>query len=310
VKAFALLLAFLLPQEPIAIRDGNLVFRAWPGTVPLAETLLRRVGNEPLPGLPLDVLRGPPDIQILLPGDEATFDSITGGRTPDWGAGVALPDQGIIVLPAYVSSRGTLPELPRVLRHELAHVALQRHVGAARVPRWFSEGYATWAAGQLDADAGWILRLAFLLGRAPPLDSLTLTWPEGAADARVAYLLSASAVEYLHANGGDRVLGIFLDRWRESGNFEGALRGTYGLTLEQLEHFWGRSVRRHYGWLLFFAQATVLWAVFTVVVLILWMIRKRRDRQRLERLRATEPPDDPAYWMPEPPPDTDERPPA
>lgn len=309
MKPLALLLALLLPQEPVSIRDGNLIVRAWPGTVPLAESLLGR-SHTPFPGLPADVLDQPPAIRILLPGDEAAFDAVTGGRTPDWGAGVALPDSGIIVLPAYASPRGRLPDLPRVLRHELAHVALQRYLGAARVPRWFSEGYATWAAGQLDADAGWILRLAFLTRRAPPLDSITLTWPEGAADARVAYLLSASAVEYLHDNGGERVLAIFLEQWRASGSFENALRGTYGLTIEQLEHYWGRAVRRRYGWLLFFAQATVLWAIFTVIALILWTIRRRRDRRRLERLRATEPPDDPAYWMPEPPVEGDERPPA
>jgi hypothetical protein len=249
------------------------------------------------PVLPPGVLEGEPRIHIHLANDEAAFDSLTGGRAPDWGAGVAFPGSGVIVLPAYASSRAGQHALGQVLMHELAHLALQRYLGPAQVPHWFSEGYATWSAGQFDESAGWLLRLAFLTGRAPPLDSLALEWPAGAVDARVAYLLSASAVTWLHANGGDRAFGIFLERWRVSRHFEGALRATYGLTIGQLETWWARSVRRRYGWLLFVAQSAVIWALTGLLVLVLVIIRRRRDRLRLERLRATEPPDDPAYWL-------------
>src|SRR5690606_22708565 len=133
-----------------------------------------------------------------LAPDAARFNELTGGRAPEWGAGVAIPDAGVVVLPGYNSARAATGRLPRILRHELAHVALHRHVAPSRVPRWFSEGYATWAAGQLDPEAGWMLRLAFLAGSAPPLDSLTIRWPAGQIDARIAYLLSASVIQYLH----------------------------------------------------------------------------------------------------------------
>jgi hypothetical protein len=188
-------------------------------------------------------------------------------------------------------------DLPIVLRHEIAHVALERMLSPAAVPRWFTEGYATWAAGQLDLEAGWLLRLAFVTGRAPPLDSLVLGWPAGAADARVAYLLSASAVQWLHERGGDRALGLFFQRWKENGRMEIALRSTYGLTLGQFERYWIRSVRRRYGWLVFFAQASVAWTILTLIVLLMFVQRRRRDRQRMQRLRDNEPPDAPAYWL-------------
>jgi hypothetical protein len=233
---------------------------------------------------------------VFLAPDELRFDSLTGARAPDWGAGVAYPDRGIIVLPAYASRRASPQDLPRVLRHELAHVALQRWLGAVRSPRWFTEGYATWAAGQFDENAGWLLRLAFLTGRAPPLDSLALDWPMQPTDARVAYLLSASAIAWLDERGGERSLRLFFESWRENASFERALFDVYGFTTATLEEHWSKSVRGRYGWLLFLGQSVVIWALTAVFVFVLFLIRRRRDRRKLAQLVATEPPDLPAYW--------------
>ncbi|MGH7574236.1 MAG: peptidase MA family metallohydrolase [Longimicrobiales bacterium] len=284
--------------RPQAVVSGNVVVHHGPGGEPLARALITPPGVlAPLPGLPDTLLERPPPIHVHLAATPAEFDSLTGGRTPEWGAGVAFPDAGTIVLPGYGSDRGPTGELPRVLRHELAHVALHRYLGTAQVPRWFSEGYATWAAGQLDTDAAWLLRIAFITRRAPPIDSIALDWPVGEVDARIAYLLSASVLDYLHAQGGERALRIFLERWRDSRSFDDALRRTYGLTIGQLERYWGESVRRRYGWLLFFAQSAVLWAIAAAIVIALYAMRRRRNRIRLARLRAAEIPDIPAYWL-------------
>ena len=262
----------------------------------LAQALARAALATPLPALPPDILADS-TVTIYLARDEASFDSLTGGRAPEWGAGVAFPDAGIIVLPAFTSRRGGEIDLAGVLRHEIAHVALQRWLGGLRSPVWFTEGYATWSAGQLDNEAGWLLRLAFVTGRAPPLDSLALSWPAGAMDARVAYLLSASAVEFLHRGGGDRVMRILLERWRSSGSFETALFQVYGYGPAQFEDIWSKDVRRRYGWLRFLAQSVVVWTVVGFLVVALFIIRRRRDRRKLARLRETEPPDRPAYWL-------------
>lgn len=228
-----------LRAQPQQIVSGNVVVHHGPDGERLARTLVAPPAVlAPLPGLPDTLLERPPPIHVHLAATPAQFDSLTGSRAPEWGAGVAFPDAGVIVLPGYASDRGRTLDLPRVLRHELAHVALHRYLGDAPVPRWFSEGYATWAAGQLDADAAWLLRIAFITRRAPPIDSLALDWPRGVIDARVAYLLSASILEYLHAEGGDRALRIFFERWRDRRDFEDALRRTYGLTLGQLERYW------------------------------------------------------------------------
>jgi hypothetical protein len=293
-----------LPRA-IALPDGvNLVY--WPGQSWLAGRLAERLRQlPPLPALPPDVLDEAGGVRVFLAPDEATFNALSGGRAPEWGAGVALPGQGLAVVPAYASDRVALNRLLPVIRHELAHLALHAYLAPARPPRWFDEGYAVWASGSFDAEAAWLLRLAFATGRAPPLDSLALRWPVLEQDARVAYLLSATTVGYLVDRGGERVLRIFLERWRASGDMEVALRETYGLNLGLFEVHWREEVRRRYGWALFFSQTLIFWLFAAALLLLLRGIRRRRDRERLEELRRTEPPATPAYWLEEeePPPE-------
>lgn len=279
---------------------GALHFVFWPRTRTLAETLARDALRAPFPGIERAVLAQGTPLTIYITPDERTFSRQTGGLAPEWGAGVAFPRENVIVLPGYTSERGGAQDLRNVLRHELAHVALQRRLGEVRVPRWFTEGYATWSARQLDADAGWLLRLAFVFERAPALDSLELAWPGAETDARVAYLLSATAVEYLYSLGPPETFDRFLDAWAAHGNLEQALRGEYRLSSAQFERIWRKEVKSRYGWLLFLTQGAVLGLFFTVTALVLFVIRRRRDRRKLAQLRANEPPDAPAFWL-EPP---------
>jgi hypothetical protein len=163
------------------------------------------------------------------------------------------------------------------------------------VPRWFDEGYAQWASSW-DPSEVWRLRLLLATGRAPPLDSLSLDWPRDAASARAAYLLSATALEYLVRESGERGLSLLIDHWMRSGSFEAALRATYGVTQGQLEEHWRAYVRRRYGWLLVASHSLVLWSGLALMLLVLLGVRRRRDRERMARLRASEPPDSPDYW--------------
>jgi hypothetical protein len=236
-------------------------------------------------------------IRIYLAADEPAFRALTGGVAPHWGAGIAFPDSGVIILPAFSSERGGVRDLGPVVRHELAHVELQRYLPGLRIPSWFTEGYAVWSAGQLDPDADWYLRLSFITGRAPSLDSLELGWPASQMDARVAYLLAASAIAYLYSFGGEPALSEFLTRWRQTGSFEQSMRLTYRMSSPQFERLWAAHVRSHYGWLLFLAQGVVIWAFITLLVLVLIFFRRRRDRRRLADLRKSEPPDAPAFWI-------------
>jgi len=263
----------------------------------LARRVLDLLQGQPrLPGLP-DSL--PARVTAYLAHSPEAFDALTGGRVPEWRAGVALPEIGLMVLPTG-EGRGLLDaEGRRVLRHEWAHLGLYQALQGMRAPRWFDEGYAQWASGGFDATEGWRLRILLALGRAPPLDSLTLTWPRDRPSAGAAYLLAASAVTYLLGGSGERGLEVFFERWRAERSFEAALRQTFGVTTSQLEEDWRRHVRRQYGWLFVLSHSVVFWMALALVLLAMVRIRRTRNRERMARLRAREAPDQPAFWAAE-----------
>jgi hypothetical protein len=286
--------------QEASLRRHDVVLHYWPGQARLAASLLPQDAGFRFPGLPADVLQRDEPVNVYLAPDAVRWDSLTGGRSPDWGAGLAYPHQGVVIIPGYVSDRAGTHTLPVILRHELAHIALQRTMPGVNIPRWFNEGYATWAAGQFDADAGWMLRLAFVTQRAPPLDSITLDWPLLEADARLAYLLSASAVRYLHSLGTDQTFERFLASAAAHGDFERALREVYILSSPQFERLWRAHVRRSFGWLQIFAQSMFIWLILTLFVLLLFVVRRRRNRARMDVLLRSELPDEPAYWLDRP----------
>jgi uncharacterized membrane protein len=271
---------------PLALAADSLRVVYWPGDRGLAERTLR-AARAPLhlPGLP-DAAPYTVGTIVLAP-TLALYDSAAGGAAPGWSAGIARPDERLIVLPAFSSPRTPDGDPIAALRHERVHLALHAHLGDI-IPRWFDEGYATWAAGEWDEGTGWEIRLALLRGAAPPLDSLTLDWPARASDARLAYLLSASAVRFLSERGGERGLAAFFNAWRASGSFDSALRTVYLTTPATFEAQWRAMVKRRYGWLLAISQVGVFWVVLTGLVLLLGIARRRRDRQTLARMEAEE----------------------
>src|SRR5690606_26469733 len=65
----------------------------------------------------------------------------------------------------------------------------------------------------------------------------------------------------------------------------------------QFERLWRAHVKRRFGWLQVLAQTAFIWAIATMLVIALFIRRRRRDRARMAQLREAEIPDSPAYWM-------------
>ena len=260
----------------------------------VAERVLELLDAQPpLPGLPEGV---PIGVEVFLAHSSVAFDELTGGVVPDWRAGVAIPTENMLVMPTGEGVRVVDGEGLRTLRHEWAHLGLHAYLGDLRAPRWFDEGYAQWASGGFDVAGAWRLRVLLALGRAPPMDSLALRWPTDREQARTAYLLAASAVTYLLEEGGERGLAIFRERWRAQRSFDAAFRETFGVTRGQFEEDWKRHVRDRYGWLFLLSHSGLFWMLLALVLLLMVRGRQVHNREKLARLRASEIPDDPAYW--------------
>lgn len=253
-------------------------------------------GQPPLPALDPEL---PRDVHVILAPDERSFRRWSGGRPPDWSAAVAIPSLNRIVLPAGSTDRAQGTPILQVLRHEWAHIGLRQALPGLRVPRWFDEGYAQWAAGW-NRDEAWKLRVQVALGRTPPLDSLTFRWPGDRTSAESAYRIAATTIEYLVASSGEEALTLFFERWRETRRFDEALRGIYGVTSAELEEDWRAWLKKRYGWLSVVSQTTIAWLLLGVLLFFTVRARRRRTIERVAELRARELPDAPAFWNDEP----------
>lgn len=222
----------------------------------------------------------PESTMIVLAPTPRDFAAATGGGAPEWAGGVAIPDARLIVLPTYPIPNVRPADASATLRHEIAHVALAQRLPEP-IPRWFTEGYAEVAAGSWDVESGWTLRVAFVLGRAPRLDSLELAWPSGAGRARLAYLLSATMVDHLRRRTGDEGFALLMQNWRREGSLDRAVRVTWGMTMGQLEKEWRRDVKRRYGWLSVGANVGLIWLAAMLVGMLALIPRRRRNRERM-----------------------------
>lgn len=276
--------------EPVAVGapGSPVAWRAPPELERVARALAEnRKLLAPLPGIgePGAVLEGRPTVWVVE--DLGCLEAYgLGGVRPDWVAGVASSSGGFIALRAS-RERGDLSALPAVFRHELAHLALAAAAGG-RAPRWLQEGYAQYAAGSWDWREAWRLRFALLLRGGDILEGLSLGFPRDAEGARLAYLLSYTAVHELVSMAGSDGLAAFFGALRQGDGVDGALRRVYGLTLDQFEERWRGRVETRYGWLYVVSRASVFWLAVTLLLLWMGWRRRRRDRRRMEALREAE----------------------
>jgi peptidase MA superfamily protein len=286
--AFVTLALRLAAQEPIQARaveidSGRFTLVAFPRDAALAKSLLAEaLRRDTFPGLP----RPAAHARILITPDALHFHEAIGASAPEWGAAIATPDNGRIVMQG--SRASSAAGDPReTLRHELAHLALHEMLGDLP-SRWFDEGYASFAAGELARDDVLATNVALVFTGVPPLDSLDAFFQGGESRAQTGYSLARSAVAEIASLDRARGLTLFFQYWRETRSFDMALRRAYGITEAAFEMQWKSTTRRRYGALAIFADISVSVLLFLAILAPLWAIRRQRDRRRLAQMRVAD----------------------
>jgi len=121
--------------------------------------------TDTFPGLPKPQQRA----IIAIAPDRKRFRAWAGGA-PEWGSAIAFPESRRIVLQGQNAGSDAGDPLA-VLRHELAHLALHEYLGALP-PRWFDEGYASFAASEWGREEVLMTNLALAIRGMPTLDEL------------------------------------------------------------------------------------------------------------------------------------------
>ncbi len=270
-------------SNTVRVDRGRFTAVAYPGDAPLARALLADAASrDTFPGLPRP--RSP--VVLVIAPDAAHFRAWGGPDAPEWGSALAFPASGRVLLQGHRA--GSDAGDPRaVFRHELAHVALYEALGDLP-PRWFDEGYAGYAAGEWGREEALAANVALLTRGVPALDSLDLLFEGGSGMAQDGYALAYRAVADLAALDPQRGLAGFLAAWRTTGRFDAAVRIAYGMTATQFEASWRARTRRRYGMLAVGANVSLVTFVCLLLFAPFWRARRRRDRARLEALRAAD----------------------
>jgi hypothetical protein len=292
--AMALLLAFaprptlhapppLLAQESSRASLSRFTVEHSPRDRHLAQVILREASRrDTFPGLP----RPSQAVTIVLAANRAQFRALIGPYAPEWGAAIAMPSLHRIVMQGQRAGSDAGDPL-EVLRHELAHLALHEALGDLP-PRWFDEGYASFAAGEWSREEVLATNLALAFRGAPTFERLEDAFSGGSGSAQQAYALAYRAVAELAALDPQRGLSGFFVEWRRTRSLDRAVRTAYGITLGGFEARWQRRTRRRYGVIAIAAELTVVTTVLLMVILPFYIARRRRDRERMNALVAAD----------------------
>ena len=255
----------------------------YPRDAGIARSLLTAAqARDTFPGLPRPVQH----VLIAVAPNADVFRAWVGPSAPEWGAAIAFPESRRIVVHGR-DAGGRLGDPFVVLRHELAHLALHEGIGDIP-PRWFDEGYASYAAGEWGREEALATSIALVLRRLPRLDSLDAFFDGGSERANEGYALAHRAVAEMASLDEKRGLSLFFEYWRQSRSIDVAVRQAYGLTLDDFERRWQDRTRRRYGGIALTADFALLGLIGGATLFPLWLARRRRDRKRLAALRAAE----------------------
>ena len=270
-------------QAPLSLTEGRFTARFYPNESRLAHSLLDlAVASDTFPGLKRPTQR----VTLEIAPDEPRFREWIGPGAPEWGAAIAFPGERRIVMQG--RSAGSDAGDPReVARHELAHLALYEALGDLP-PRWFDEGYASYAAGELTRDDALAANVVLALRGMPSLDELDEGFAGSAQTVQASYALSYRAVIELAQLDSARGLSLFFENWKHTGRLDPAIRATYGLTLAEFEQRWQQRTRRRYGMLALVSDFTLATIVVGVLLGPLYIARRRRDRSRMQALVAAD----------------------
>jgi len=236
--------------------------------------LTERLGFPVLSEVRVEIARTPLEMTTLAP---------PGAPYPEYAAGVAYSELGLVLLTLAPVHPGSEQDLGQVFRHELAHVALNDALSGRPVPRWFNEGFAVFASGESAFVRMKTLSMATVGGSLIPLRELERSFPSDETKAQVAYAEAVDVLRFLVRREDAHRFRALISELRSGKPFDSAVLGAYGVDLSTLELEWRDDVSRRYTFWPILLSGTFLWVLALAVFVWGWRRRRRRDKLTLQR---------------------------
>jgi hypothetical protein len=206
-----------------------------------------------------------------------------GAPYPDYAAGVAYPDLGLVLLSLTPVHNTPDHDLGQIFRHELGHIALSDAVGHHPVPRWFDEGLAVSVSGETSFARIQSLWLASAGDTLIPLKDLERAFPIEEYHAQLAYAEGADVLRFLVRREDAHRFRSLIEQLRNGSNLDRAVKDAYDVDLGTLEQEWREDAGRRYTVFPILFGGTFVWVLALGLFVWAWRRRKRRDRATLER---------------------------
>jgi hypothetical protein len=216
------------------------------------------------------------------PGEMATF-APSGAPYPEYAAGVAYSELGLVLLSLTPIHPGQEQDLAEVFRHELAHVALHDALNGQPVPRWFNEGFAVFASGESSFARMKTLSMSTVGGSLIPLRDLEASFPDDETKAQIAYAEAVDVVRFLVRREDIHRFRALISELREGQSFEKAVLDSYAVDLATLEVEWRDDASRRYTFVPLLLSGTFFWVIALGLAIWAWRRRKRRDKLTLQK---------------------------
>ncbi len=225
--------------------------------------------------------------EIYVVNSAARFDSLLGGKFPDWGAAAALPEEGVIVIksPLAFNLGKSLEEL---VRHEYSHLALAHKLGFRVAPRWFDEGLAMLVSTEWGWDANLAMSRAVLFGQTIPLAEIDMVNRFQEGEAQVAYAESYLAVKYFYDSYQVNGVMLFLDALSAGETIDSALVKSTGSNYAGFEKEYQDWLKERYTITNLFMDTIYFWMFLAVVLIVGVILTYRRRRSVYKRWEKEE----------------------
>jgi len=221
---------------------------------------------------------GPPIIVVL-----AGEDSPAARRASAWTAGLAYGGAGVVVLFPARSPAYPHDTLEDVLRHEVAHVLIDRAARGQPVPRWFHEGLAMLVERPWRLEDRTRFVLAFALGSPVPTEEIDRLFTGDRRAQGRAYPMAGAFVRELLADHGGQLPARLLARTSRGVPFTRAFLEVTGVPLVEAERRFWEGQRLWRRWLPLVTSASTVWMVVTVLGIWAIQIKRRRNAERRRR---------------------------
>jgi hypothetical protein len=221
------------------------------------------------------------------PGEMATL-APPNAPYPDYAAGVAYPEIGLVLLTVKPVHPNSQHDLNEVFRHELAHVALEDAVSGRPVPRWFNEGFAVLASGETSYVRLQTLWTATVSDSLLTLPQMERSFPADENQANIAYAQAADVVRFLVRREEQHRFRGMISRLRDGETMDSALLNSYGEDAAALESEWREEVAKRYTFWPVLFSGTLIWAGTLGLFVLGWRRKRRKAAATLARWEREE----------------------